>query len=324
MTDILALLVPVLGMIALGYGAGHFRLVAGDGLAALEFLAFAVALPALFFHLITTTPAGGPVAGFGGWSFVATTTFATYCAFALAFSIGALINGGNVPEATIEGLAGSYSNTLALGPALALGAFGASAAAPTALILTCDTVLIIIVTPLMMALGGTTRSDPRALGEAIGRQLLLNPPVVATILALIALGLHWQLPGPLDGLAAFAGQAAAPAALFLVGARLARRTLEPVSLEVPLVVAAKLVAHPLIVYLLLGWIGGFDATWVKVAVLLAALPPAAAVAGLADRYRVYQRGAAQAVLYGSAAAIVTGTIAVVLLMLNALPADPFH
>ena len=320
MNDILALLVPVLGMIALGYGAGQLRLVAADALAGLEFLAFSVALPALFFHLITTTPASA----FGGWSFVATTTFATYCAFALAFSVGALLNGGNVPEATIEGLVGSYSNTLAIGPALAIGAFGATAATPTALILSCDTVLLLIVTPLMMALGGTTRSDPRQLARAIGRQLLFNPPIVATILALIALSLHWRLPGPLDGLTAFAGQAAAPAALFLLGARLARRTIAAVPLEVPLVVAAKLVAHPLIVYLLLGWIGGFDATWVKVAVLIAALPPAFGVAGLADRYQVYQRGAAQAVLYGSAVAVVTVTITVVVLMLNALPADPFH
>jgi predicted permease len=320
MIQILALLVPFFGTIALGYGAGHFRFVREDGLAGLEFVAFSVALPALFFHLITTTPAGDAP----GWAFVATTTFATYCAFALAFSIGALINGGNVPEATIEGLAGSYSNTAYLAPALAIGAFGAAAAAPTALILSFDTAMLLIITPLMMALGGPMRNDPRKLAETIARQILLNPPIVATILAFIALALGWRLPGALDDLAAFVGRAAAPVALFLLGARLARRTITALPLELPLIAAVKLVGHPLIVYLLLGWIGGFDMTWVKAAVLIAALPPAANVIGFAERYKVYGERASTAMLLGSAAAIVTVTIVVMILIGGGLPADPFH
>ena len=130
MDQILTLLVPFLGVIALGYGVGRLRLVATDATAAFEFFVFTVALPALFFHLITAS-AGTIVSG---WAFVATTTFATYCAFAIAFSIGALINGGNVPEATVEGLVGSYSNTAYLAPALVIAAFGTAAAAPVALI----------------------------------------------------------------------------------------------------------------------------------------------------------------------------------------------
>src|SRR5262249_919688 len=98
MSEILTLLLPFFGLIVIGYAAGFFRWVTPQGVAGLEFFAFTIALPALFFHLISTTPAG-PM---GGWSFIATTTFATYCAFAIAFSIGALINGGNVPEATVE------------------------------------------------------------------------------------------------------------------------------------------------------------------------------------------------------------------------------
>jgi len=123
MSEVLTLLVPFFGVIALGYGAGYFRWVASEGLTGLEFFVFTIALPALFFQLIVATP----TVALGGWSFVATTTFATYCAFAIAFSIAALINGGNVPEATVEGLAGSYSNTGYLAPALVIAAFGTAA-----------------------------------------------------------------------------------------------------------------------------------------------------------------------------------------------------
>ncbi len=84
--------------------------------AGLSFFVLYLALPALFFQLIAATPLGRC----RGWSFVVTTTFATYCAFAIAFSIGALINGGNVPEATVEGLVGSYANIGILAPALTM------------------------------------------------------------------------------------------------------------------------------------------------------------------------------------------------------------
>ena len=56
----------------------------------------------------------------------------------------------------------------------------------------------------------------------------------------------------------------------------------------PVLLVVKLVVHPLIVYLLLSWIGGFDRIWVYAAVLMAALPPAANVLALAQKYESYR------------------------------------
>ncbi|MEJ0012727.1 MAG: AEC family transporter [Bauldia sp.] len=320
MDEILTLLVPFFGVIALGYGAGRLRLVAPDGVAALEFFVFTIALPALFFVLIVATPA--PIVS--GWAFVATTTFATYCAFAIAFSVGALINGGNVPEATVEGLAGSYSNTAYLAPSLVIAAFGTAAAAPVALIYSFETTMLLIVTPLMMALGGTVRSNPRKLTEEIARQVALNPAIIATLLGFVALAFGLRLPGPIEGALSFVGNAAAPGALFLLGIGLSQRTFAPLAIETPIVVAVKLVAHPLIVYLLLSWVGGFDPVWVNTAILIAALPPAAGVIAIAGRYKVYADRASVAVLLGSVVAVATLTFTVILLMGRMLPGDPFR
>jgi predicted permease len=318
MIGILTLLVPFFGVVGLGYGAGRLRLVDG-GVEALEFFVFSVALPALFFHLIATSP---PLAG--GWTFVATTTFATYCAFAIAFSIGALVNGGNVPEATIEGLAGSFSNTAYLAPALVIAALGTAAAAPVALIYSFDTALLLIVTPMMMALGGTTRTDLRQLSIDMARRVLLNPAIVATILGFVVLAIGLRLPVPIDAGLALVGNGAAPGALFLLGINLAARPFGPIRLEQPLIVAVKLVAHPLIVYLLLSWVGGFDPLWMGAAILIAALPPAASVIGIAERYKIYAAHAGVSVLIGSLAAVVTLTITVVLVTRGLLPTDPFR
>ncbi len=147
--------------------------------------------------------------------------------------------------------------------------------------------MLLIVTPLMMALGGTVRSNPRRLAEDIARQVGLNPAIIATVLASSRSPSALRLPGPIEGTLSFVGNAAAPGALFLLGLSLAQRSFAPLALETPIVIGVKLIVHPLIVYLLLSWVGGFDAVWVNTAILIAALPPAANVIALAGRYKVY-------------------------------------
>src|SRR5262245_35515151 len=120
MSDVVSIALPFFGPILLGYAVGRWLKVPSEGLAGLNLFVFYIALPALFFELVARTPIGM----LADWSFVLTTTFATYCAFAIAFSFGALVNRGNVPEATIQGLVGSYANIAYLAPALTINAFG--------------------------------------------------------------------------------------------------------------------------------------------------------------------------------------------------------
>jgi predicted permease len=320
MSAILSLVLPFFGLVGLGYGAGRLRLVAPEGAGGLNFLVLYVALPAFFFQSIVESP---PVAA-GAVSFVLTTTFATYCAFAIAFSIGALVNRGNVPEATVQGLAGSYSNTGYLAPALVLAAFGPAAAVPTGLIFTFDNALLFVATPLMMALGGTMRANRAKLAEEIARAAFLHPIVIATALGLVFLAIGIRLPGPLDAVVSLARHAAAPGALFVLGLALSFRPIGRVAPEMPAILAVKLVVHPVIVYLLLGWVGGFDRVWVSTAILLAALPPALDVLTLAGRYRVYGERASTTLLLAMATSVATVTIALILLVNGLLPSDPFR
>src|SRR5260221_1151170 len=283
MSEIVTLLLPFFGLILIGYGAGYFRFVSEAGLAGLDAFVLYLALPAFFFQLVAETP----ISAFAGWSFIATTAFATYCAFAIAFSIGALTNGGNVPQATIEGLVGSYGNVGYLAPALTVVAFGATAAVPTALIFTFDNAIVFTIAPLMMALGGIARTRPEKLAEEIGVQVLLHPFVIATALGFLmaASGLH--MPIGIDGLLTMLRHTAPTVALFVLGVGLALRPVSNVPVEMPILVGVKLVAHPLIVYLLLSWVGGFDRIWVNAAVPNAAAPAAADAAATAPRVHVY-------------------------------------
>ena len=320
MTAIATILVPFFSLILLGYGAGRLKLVPAAALAGLDFFVLYLAMPALFFQLIATTP----VASLAGWSYVVATTFATYCAFAVAFSFAALLNGGRVPEATIEGLIGSYGNVGILGPALAVSAFGAAAAAPTALIFSFDTIVLLIVTPLMMALGGTARTNARLLAADIGWRMFLHPFIIAAALGFLAAAIGFQAPAGIDTLLTMLRQAAVPTALFAFGVAQSLRAFGRTTVELPILVAVKLIVHPTIVYLLLSWVGGYDGIWVKVAVLLAALPPAAEILTLARHYGVAVERVSTAILIGAALSIATVTITLILLVSGTLSLDPFH
>ncbi len=320
MTDVLSVILPILVLVLAGYAAARFRIVSAGGAAALEFLVFYVAMPALFFRFVS----GARVIDAPILTFALTTTFATYCAFAVAFSFGALINRGRIPEATVLGLAGSYSNLGYMAPAAAIAALGLPAALPMALVFCFDHALIAMLVPAMMALGGTQRADGRAIiGQTI-RRIFLHPLVVATVTGLIVAFTGLTLPRPIDAVLATAGSAGPAAALLALGIGLGQRPLARPTLDVPVVLAAKLILHPLIVYLLLSWIGGFDRVWVHAAMLLAALPPAVNVLSLARRYDTFTDRASMAVLYGTAASVVTLTLVLALIAGDALPVDPFH
>ena len=120
------------------------------------------------------------------------------------------------------------------------------------------------------------------------------------------------------------GSAAAPAALFAVGVSLTARTIDKVAPELPVLIGIKLVVHPLIVYLLLSWVGDFDPVWVHAAVLMAALPPATGVIAYAREYKSYGDWAAVGVLLGTIISIATVTVVLILLVRDILPVDPFH
>ncbi len=320
MSEILRLILPFFGVLFLGYGAARLRRVSEDGLAGLTFFVTYLAMPALFFRLVAETP----LAHSAGLTFVLTTTFATYCVFAIAFSVGALTNGGQITQATIQGLVGSYSNIAMLAPALVLSAFGVAAALPMALIFSFDNALVVATVPLMMTLGGTMRVDPAELAQKIVRQALLNPLVVATVLGLIFALTGFKMPAAVDSLLSLLGGAAAPAALFAVGVGLHGRSIDKVPPELPALIGIKLLVHPLIVYLLLSWVGNFDPVWVHAAVLMAALPPATGVIAYARDYKSYREWASVGVLLGTVISIATLTVVVILLVRDVIPADPFH
>lgn len=315
MAEVITLALPFFGLIFLGFGAGKFVGLPEAGLAWLNFFVVYCALPALFFKLLSETP----IDQIANWGFVFGTTFSTYVAFALAFCVGVLVTGGQIREATIQGLSGSYSNIGYMGPGLTLATLGASSTVPTALIFCFDNALLFMLTAFLMAIGGTEKLSTLDLMLTALKRLFLHPFILATIAGILAAAIELQMPVAIDRLLTFLSSAAAPCALFAMGVTVALRPIKRLPLELPVLLLIKLVVHPIIVFFVLVWLGDIDPLWIKTAVLMACLPPAANVFVLASQYRTYVERASSLILIGTAVSVLTVTSFLYLVVENHLP-----
>lgn len=303
MQDVISLAFPFFGLIFLGFLAGKLKNIPESGLAWMNFFIVYIALPSMFFRLLSETP----IEELTNLGFISATTFATYSVFAIAFCIGVVATRGSIPESTILGIAGAYSNVGYMGPGLTLAVLGPEATVPTALILCFDNALFFILAPLMMALGGEDK-------EPIGRTLLRilwrvfsHPFILATIAGVTAAAFQFEPPQAIDKMLTYLSGAAAPCALFAMGVTVALRPVGRVPFELPAVLVVKLIVHPVLIYMLLIWIGGFDPIWIATAVLMACLPPATNVFVIAQQYGIYVQRAASFVLIGTIASVFTVT-----------------
>lgn len=314
MTDVASLAMPFFGLIALGFVCG--KLVKGpeNGLAWFNVYIVYVAVPALYFVLISRTPFE-ELANVG---FVATTTAATCAAFLISLAIGLMAARGDLRQATIQGLAGSYSNVGYMGPGLTLAALGPAAAAPTALIFVFDCMLLFTLAPFLMSVAGPRRDGFVATGLLILRRIALHPFNLATLAGGLAAYFRWAPPAPVTKMVELLSVSAAPSALFVMGVTVALRPLKRVPAEMPALLAVKLILHPLMAYSALTLIGGFDPLWVATATLMASLPPALNVFVIASQYGVYVERASSMILVGTIASVVTVTGLLALIVGGAL------
>jgi len=316
---VLDLALPFFGLIGLGYICGRLFNFGEEALAWGNVFIVYVALPSLFFVLISKTP----VHELLNFSFVLCTVGATIFAFAMAFGIGMYASDGNVPEASIQAVAGSYANIGYMGPGLTLATLGPSAAAPVALIFVADTIFLFSALPLLMAIGGSEGRGFVRTARTVVLRIATHPFNVATFVAVAAAAYGWQPPPAIGKMASMLTNAAAPAALFSLGVTVALRPIKRVAAELPALLAIKLIAHPVTAYILLSAVGGFDRVWTFTGVLMASLPPALNVFVMATQYQTYVQRASSAILIGTLASVVTVTGLLWLVSNDVLPVTLF-
>ena len=317
LASVLDLAMPFFGIIGLGFFCGRLLKIPEAGLQWMNFFAIYVALPALFFNLVSQTP----FSELSNLAFISATTISTYTIYTISFGIGLFFTRGDMRAAAIQALAGAYSNIGYMGPALTLGTLGPGAAAPTALIFMFDNILFFSLTPLLMAAGGNSGTGFFETAWQIVKRIGLSPFFIAVFLGIASAYAQIHPPAAILKMLAFLQNAAAPSALFVMGVTVALRPVTRVAPEIPVLLAVKLVLHPVLVWVMLSAMGDFGRVWTFTAVLMAALPPGLNVFVMATQYGVYVERASSIVLFGTVASVVTVTALLYLISQGLVPYD---
>lgn len=319
LANIANLVAPFFGLILLGFVIGRRSHLPESGLIWLQFFLIYVALPPLFYRLI----ADKPVTELANGRFILATTLSTFLAFALSLAVGLRATRKDLPQAVMQGVAGSYSNIGYMGPPLLLAALGPAASAPLVLVFVFDSLLLFSLIPFLMALAGVEKKSPLDTARQVAWQVATHPFNIATLLGVLAAATHFELPTALDKMTLWLSQAAAPCALFLLGVTVALRPMKRLPAEVPILVAIKLLLHPLLVWVLLSAIGNFPDIWIYTAVIMAALPPALNIFVISTQYKVGIERASACILVGTIVSMVTLTGFLWLVKTGRMAADLF-
>jgi predicted permease len=319
MAAVFGLVLPFFGMIFLGFAVARITRQPIEALGWMNTFVIYVALPAMFFQLLSKTP----IEKLTEFGYIFGAVLATYIVFAIMFAGSALANRGEIRESTVKALAAAYGNIGYMGPGLALLSFGEEAAVPVALIFCFENIIHFAVAPMLMALAGGTGERPGAVALDVVRKIALHPFIIATAVGVAAAALAVQPPVPLQTLLDYLARAAAPCALFAMGVTLALRPLRRMPREIAPIALLKLVVHPLLCYVVLSAFGNFDPVWVWSAVLLAALPTATNVFVIGQQYGVWVERASATILVTTTLSVVTVTVLLYAIKSGLLPPDLF-
>ncbi len=319
MAGLLNNIVPFFGLIILGYIGGKiFRHEENSLLWLNRFIIYA-ALPPLIFQIIRKAPPEGLL----NLPFFMGTTLSTFIIFALTAITMRLVYQASLTKMGIQGAAASYGNIGYIGLPLCLGIFGKDAAIPAILVFCFDNTLQFVLVPLFNALDNEGPVKVRELVKKIFLKVFLHPFLLATMAGILFLSGDIPMPVPLDKLLTMLERAAGPCALFALGVTVAQQPALRFKMEFSIIILAKVVIHPILTFLILSYIGGFDKTWMGVAVLMAALPTASNVFVMASDYKTYVDGTSNSILISTVISFVTISALLLLFQQDLIPLNLF-
>lgn len=303
MLQFLATSTPFFAVIALGALVSGRSLFGPEAVRVLNTFAFMIATPAMVLRVMSRQP----IAELWNTTFFLALAAIGVTIMVLGILVGTRLRALPFANAVSRGQSLVGGNFAFLGIPLMLAFLGERAAAPIAIGLICDTALIIPLAIGLIEAGRGKGSILRIAGRLL-RGTILNP-FMLSIAAGIALSVSGvAIPEPIDRFLSFLGNSAAPVGVFALG--LAARQWSgggerlPVLQIAPLVLG-KLVLHPLITWAVLALILRLDPFSVTAGVLYAALPIAANVFVISERFETDSRPIAAAIVASTALAALT-------------------
>ena len=280
MESVFEAILPVFGIMILGYLAARFGFMEEPAIDGLSKFVFNFAIPVLLFRKLALAglpdriPWELPIAYYGG----------VFAIFLFAAVLGIVLFRRGPAEAISYGAASCYGNGILIGIPIVLATYGDRASVPLFLVVGIHTLILVPMISLGYALaGGKGRGLAGALGD-IASDLVRNPILIGMAAGLFYGRYGPALPQVVGETMRLLGEASMPAALFAVGGTLARYSIGGQVTHAIALSAIKLALLPLVVWLLATQLLGLPLLWVQVVVLLAALPSGVTAFLFADRY----------------------------------------
>lgn len=312
MQDILLVTLPFFALVLCGYLAARLKLLTLDAIPGLNTFVLYFALPCMLFRFGAETPIG---------KLLDVGLIAVYLLCA-AIMVGLLLLlcsprrlGWN--DAAFGALVGAFPNSGFMGIPLMVALMGSAAAGPVIVSITIDMVITSSVCIALSRLGGQGDAGlGRTFLNAL-RGVVVNPLPWAILLGGLISATDVSLPGPLMETIVMLADAGSPAALFTIGAVLARSRLATIAngdtagdwLAIARVVLLKLLFHPLLVlavgHLAIALGAPVDPTALNMLALVAALPAASSIPMLAERYGADTGRIARIVMISTALSFLT-------------------
>lgn len=321
--QIVSVIIPFFALVVIGYLAARSRSLPLEAVSGLNTYVLYFALSALLFRLGAQTPVV---------DLLDPTLLGLWLVAGVLVMIPAVLpavrGGSGWLDGALGGLIAVLPNSGFMGLPLIAALVGADSAGP---IITTLLVDIVLMQSIAIALAQQDHAGNRAVLHQVGAALVRvarNPMPWA-----IVLGAAWgatglRMPGPADDVLAMLADSATPVALFTIGAVLARQRMRAqasghrppglLSGDIPWLTTLKLIAHPVLVWVL--GKGAINAglplaeSALVVLVLVAALPSATNASMLAERLGADNGRIASVIMASTAIGFGTFTLAVALLV----------
>ncbi|WP_313054999.1 AEC family transporter [Pseudomonas lopnurensis] len=251
-------ILPIFGLIMLGYLLGWRRWLTGEGVAGLANVTFRLFMPAVLFTGIARAELSDGMSSM--------LLLAYFGPVLLVFGLVNLIAHRVRGRATPLGLTAAYSNNVLIGIPLVATLLGAHSLVYVFAILVFHSLVLFSLQSFYAAFGAGDKVSVAALLKN-----LANPLVVGLLLGALLNLSGLELPEPFWRMAGWLAQAALPCALLVLGVSLSRYRLRPGGTVLGLTLV-KLALFPLLVWWFSGWLPGLSHAARSVLVLLAACP----------------------------------------------------
>ncbi len=301
--DILALILPVFGVVILGYASVKAGVVQPSIAGPLVQFVYHICLPALMFHIV----AGDPIHSLLNWDFWIAFGGGSLLVLGLVALIGWRWLGDTFAQRAILAFASTQTNTGFVALPILHVIFGAKGIPPAAI---ANLIVAAVMFPMLATIMEATRRGPSDERKSVGRvvrDVFLSPMVWPTALGFVFAAYTIPVPGPANAFLVVLGSALAPTALFAVGASI---DLDHILHDVKRIVilsAVKLLLQPLVVFAIAIALG-MAPFFVIAVTVCASVPTAKNVYFLASEYQVSEKSAAAMISATTLAAIVTMTL----------------